>query len=391
MVLAACGPLLPRAMRADEALGCVLASAVVAGEDVPPFDNTAMDGYAVRAADTASAPVVLEVLGTLAAGGRAEAVVGPGQALKIMTGAPMPAGADAIVKVEETVGGAGTVTVNRPARRGDHVRPAGDDLVAGCEVFTAGTVLGPAHAGVLASIGVSEVLALPRARVGVISCGDELVEGPVPLGQGKIRDSNRPALLALVRQSGFEAVDLGILRDDEAAIADALDAATKRCDAVLTSGGVSAGDFDYVKVAIERLSGEPMASMQVAIKPAKPLAFATIGGTPVFGLPGNPVSSMVSFELFARPALRSMMGFAELDRPTVLAILDEPVGRSRDGKLHLVRAVSAPAEDGRFHVRPSGGQGSHMLASMARANCLALVEDGDGAEAGAEVPVMLLW
>jgi molybdenum cofactor synthesis domain-containing protein len=377
-------------VRLADGLGCVLASAVLSDEAVPPFANTAMDGFAVQAADTANAPVRLQIVGTLAAGEAPSAKVGAGQAIRIMTGAPVPEGADAIVPVEVTEADGDEVEIKEAARPGAHVRPAGEDIAVGQEVFPAGTVLGPGHRGVLASIGVDQVEVLPRVRVGVLSTGDELVEGGGELAPGQIRDSNRHTLLALCRQSGFEAVDLGIAADDELVIEAAVKRGIETCDAIVTSGGVSMGDFDYVKVVLDRLSGGGMRWMQVAIKPAKPLAFGTVNGTPVFGLPGNPVSSMVSFELFARPGLRRMMGFRQLDRPRALGVADEPLRRGTDGKIHFVRVAAEIGADGRFHVRSSGGQASNLLRAMALANALAVVPDGPGVEAGGDVEIMLL-
>ena len=391
-VLEGCRRLAPTTVALGEALGLVTAEPVVADQAVPPFANTAMDGFAVRAADTASPPARLQVVASVAAGSAAEVRVEAGQAVRIMTGAPMPAGADAVVMVERTDvdDGGATVVVHAAARPGDHVRAAGDDLSPGQEVFPALTELQPGHLGVLASLGLEAVAAFPRARVGVLSTGDELVEGAGPLRLGQIRDSNRPTLLGLVRRSGFEAVDLGIARDDEQAITAAVERAVAGCDALITSGGVSVGDFDYVRLVLDKLSGGAMAWMQVAIKPAKPLAFGVVEGVPVFGLPGNPVSSMVSFELFARPALRRMTGHTVLDRRRVQAVADAGLPRRPDGKLHLVRVRAEPGDDGRFHVHPSGGQGSHMLRSMALANALALNPDGPGIDAGQSVPTMLL-
>jgi len=229
---------------------------------------------------------------------------------------------------------------------------------------------------------------VPRPRVGVLSTGDELVAAGEPLRPGQIRDSNRPMLLALVSRAGCVAVDLGTAPDDEAAIAAAVGRGVTGCDAVLTSGGVSVGDFDYVKAVLDRLG--QMHWWQVAVRPGKPLAFGTVGSTLVFGLPGNPVSSSVSFELFARPALRQMAGHRQLFRPEIPAVADEPLRRRPDGKLHLVRVVATTDEDGRVHVRSSGGQGSHLLRAMALANALALVPDGDGVDAGGTVKVVLL-
>jgi molybdopterin molybdotransferase len=389
-VLAACRPLAPRLVPLAEALGCVTAGTVVAGHDVPSFANSAMDGFAVRAADTAAAPVTLEVVGTAAAGAAPGVAVGPGQAVRIMTGAVVPAGADAVVMVERTsaAGGVGRVTVQVAAGPGDHVRHPGEDLRAGQVLFEPGTELGPGHLGVLASVGLTTVEVVPPARVGVLSTGDELTSAPGPLRPGQIRDSNRPTLLALVAQAGWVPVDLGSVPDDEAAITAAIEGGVAGCDAILTSGGVSVGDFDYVKAVLDRLGD--MHWWQVAVRPAKPLAFGTVAGTPVFGLPGNPVSSMVSFELFARPALRQMTGHRGLSRPELAAVADEPLRRHPDGKLHLVRVVATAAADGRFHVRPSGGQGSHMLRAMALSNALAFLPDGAGVEAGATVKVILL-
>ncbi len=372
----------------------MLAEEIVSGVDVPPFANTAMDGFAVRADDTAGAPVRLEVVATLAAGADpGEITVGPGQAVRIMTGAPLPEGADAVVMVERTsTPDPGDVVIERAASAGDHIRAAGDDFRTGQTVFEASTVVTPGHLGVLASLGLEEVTVFPAARVGVLSTGDELVEGSQPLRPGQIRDSNRPTLLALVREAGCVAVDLGTARDDEDAIRSRLEEGLSTCDAVVTSGGVSVGDFDYVKVVLDKIGR--MDWWQLAVRPAKPLAFGVAGprDTPVFGLPGNPVSSMVSFELFVRPALRRMMGHPDdrLLRPVVEAVADEALPRRPDGKLHLDRVVATHGADGRYHVRRSGGQGSHMLRAMALANALAMVPDGDGVEAGGTVRTMLL-
>jgi molybdopterin molybdotransferase len=392
-VLSRCPPLSPRAVPLGEALGCVTSVELTAEEDVPPFANTAMDGYALRAADTAGAPVGLRMAGTVAAGEAPTVEVGPGQAVRIMTGAPVPPGADAVVMVEltrpeEGPGGGETVVVEKPARPGYHIRRAGEDVAAGQVVFGPGTVLGPGHLGVLASLGYVRAPVYPRARVGVLSTGDELVEGPGPLRPGQVRDANRRTLLALLDESGCEPVDLGLAPDDETAIRAALEAGLEGCDALLTSGGVSVGDYDYVTAVLGAMGR--VEEMKVAIKPAKPFTFGLVGGRPVFGLPGNPVSSMVSFELFARPALRQMMGHRHLDRPRVEAVADEALPRRPDGKVHFARVVAAYGPDGRFHVRSAGGQGSHLLRAMALANALAMLPDGDGAEAGSTVEVMLL-
>ena len=376
-----------------QARDLVLAETVTAAEAVPPFANTAMDGFAVVAADTATAPATLTVVATLAAGAAPTRAVGPGEAIRIMTGAPMPPGADAVVMVEQTDfdEAAGRVVVHAAVAPGAHIRPAGEDLAPGQVVFAAGTPLSPGHLGVLASVGVLTPLVYRRPKVGVLSTGDELVDGPQPLAPGQIRDSNRHTLVALLQQNGCDAVDLGCAPDTEEAISSAIQRGVDQCDALVTSGGVSMGAFDYVKVVLDRMGD--MRWMQVDIKPAKPLAFGTVGGVPVFGLPGNPVSSMVSFELFARPALRKMAGYPAESwvRPTVPAIADELFRRPRDGKVHFNRVVTHIGADGRYHARFSGGQGSHQLFAMANASALAVVEPGEGDVApGGEIPVLVL-
>ncbi|HEY8216457.1 MAG TPA: gephyrin-like molybdotransferase Glp, partial [Acidimicrobiia bacterium] len=356
----------------------------------PPFPNTAMDGYAVRAADTAGATVdaavTLHVVGELAAGHAPDVAVGPGEAIRIMTGAPMPPGADAVVMVEQTRRADGDVQIQAEARLDQHVRGAGGDLRAGQIVFETGTLLSAAAIGVLASVGASTVSVVPRPRVGVLSTGDELVESG-PLAPGKIRDSNRPMLVGLARDAGFEAIDLGIAVDDEERIVATLEDAFRRCDAVLTSGGVSVGDYDYVKAALDRFGA--LEWRQVAIKPAKPLAFGVVKGVPVFGLPGNPVSSLVSYECFARPALLQMAGHSRRFRPEVLATLEHDMRRRADGKLHLDRVRVRWDGDG-YVATSTGEQASNALAATAAANGLALLEDGEGIAAGATVRVMLL-
>jgi molybdenum cofactor synthesis domain-containing protein len=381
-------------MAVSDALGHVLAEAIRAAETVPPFANSSMDGYAVRAADTAQPPARLRVVGTLLAGDKAKTFVSADESVRIMTGAPLPPGADAVCMVERTrvESGGAIVIIEQSVQPGTFVREAGSDIRAGDEVFSPGTHLGAAHVGVLSSIGVEQLLAHPCPTVGVLSTGDELMTSAGALAPGMIRDANRPALLAQLQADGFGTVDLGVAGDDESALTALLEQAGSRCDAIVSSGGVSVGDRDVMKTVLKDLSGPIMRSMQVAIKPAKPLAFGVLKetATPVFGLAGNPVSALVSYELFVRPALRSMAGCAVLDRPRLAAVAEVDLPRPRDGKLHLVRVKARTGVDGVLGVRIAGGQDSHMLRVMAESNALALLPDGDGVRAGERVEVLLL-
>ena len=372
----------------SEALGLVLAEDVASAVAIPPFANTAMDGFAVKSADVAEAPVELAIAGTVAAGANPTTELQPGQAMRIFTGAVIPPGADAVVMVELTEAEGDTVRVLESVPEGNHVRGAGDDVQPGDQVFSAGEVLGPGHLGVLLSLGLLEVLVYPQVRVGVVSTGDELVDDGSPLAPGQIRDSNRRTLMSLVERTGAVAVDLGLARDDEDVIEAAMRRGVAECDAVMTTGGVSMGDFDYVKAVLKRIGD--MRWMQIAIKPAKPFAFGTVDGIPVFGFPGNPVSCMVSFELFGRPALRQMTGHDPVIVPTEVAVAGGDLRRRPDGKTHFVRVAGERDERGRMHVSMSGGQGSHMLWAMAKATALAVVPDGDGIAAGDDVDVIVL-
>ena len=388
-MIGACPPLSPVEATFVEAEGLVLAADVVAAEQVPPFDNTAVDGYAVVAADTAAHPVELPVVDEVAAGAASGHVLQSGEAIRIMTGAPMPAGADAVVMVEETDRLADDlVRVNAAVDVGAAVRRAGDDVQPGDLLFPEGTVVTPAIVGVLASINAATVSVHPRVKVAVLSTGDELVEDGRDLAPGEIRESNRKMLTGLLRDAGCDVVDMGTVRDDEAALEVVLRQAAAECDAIVSSGGVSMGDYDVVKAVLGRIA--EMTWMQIAIKPAKPFAFGTLEGTPVFGLHGNPVSSIVSFEMLARPSLRRMMGHRRLARQSLVAIADDDLDRRADGKVHLMRVLAEFEDDGRCHVRSARAQGSHQLAATAMANAIAVVPDGDGLPAGAEVAIVMM-
>jgi molybdenum cofactor synthesis domain-containing protein len=262
----------------------------------------------------------------------------------------------------------------------------------GTQLFSAGTVVRPAVAGVLASINARRVRVVRTPRVAVLSTGDELVNDGAALRPGQIRESNKTMLLPLVTEAGCEAIDLGVVRDDEAALEAVLRDAAASYDAIVTSGGVSMGEYDVVKAVLSRIAD--MRWMQIAIKPAKPFAFGLLASgdkrTPVFGLPGNPVSSMVSFELFARPALRKMMGHSVLDRTTILAVADDGLPRRPDGKTHYMRVFGAFGADGRYHIGSVGAQGSHQLAATSLADAIAIVPDGEGVAPGGSVNTMLL-
>ncbi len=392
-VLSACPVLGAERRPLAAALGCITTESIVAAEDVPPFANSAMDGYALRSDDVTGAPTALRVVDSVMAGDGRAVEVGVGEAVRIMTGAPVPDGADAVCMVEQTrtEEEGRRVVIEVAVGPGTAVRGPGSDIASGTEVVAPGTELTPAHLGMIARLGLETVCVHRRPTVGVLSTGDELREGPGALERGAIRDANRPMLLALLEAAGFPTIDLGIVPDDEATLRRVLTDAAATCDALVTSGGVSVGDLDVVRMVLTDLGGPSMHWMQVAIRPAKPLAFGLLDGrVPVIGLPGNPVSSSISFELFARPALRRMQGHRDPFRPTLRALADHDLPRRPDGKIHFVRTWARTDIEGRLHVVASGGQDSHQLKALADANALVVLEDGDGARAGDEVRVLVL-
>jgi molybdopterin molybdotransferase len=350
-----------------DALGLVLAEDVAADGDVPPFRNSAMDGYAVRGDDVASAPVELRVVGEVAAGGFSDRSVGPGEAMRIMTGAPMPDGADTVVRVEDTDNASDVVTIAAATPMGIAVRAAGEDLRKGERILNVGTVLRAAEIGLLASVGRGRVLVRKRPRVAVFSTGDEIVDLDAPLERGQIRDANRYTLASAIRAASAEPWVRGIVRDSPDALRAAILEATS-ADAIVTSGGVSVGDHDHMKPVLSELG--TIDFWAIAIRPGRPLAFGELKDgerrVPIFGLPGNTVSALVTFEIFVRPALLRMQGRANVSRPAAKARLLEPVDKP-DFLRVFARGIHDP---GAGTVRLTGPQGSGILRSMSLANCL---------------------
>ena len=374
-----------------EALGRVIAEDVHANRDIPPLDNSGMDGYAVKSEDIRSAsqdrPVQLEVIDDLRAGFISSRTVEKGQAIRIMTGAPIPKGADCVVPVEVTGKGDGAVSIHRAVTPGRNIRKAGADFKKGERVVSEGNVTRPAEVGILASVGRAFVSVYQRPLVAILCTGEELVDVDGDWGEVKIVSSNSYTLAAQVRDCGAIPIQLGIAKDRKEEIENKLRQGS-RADVLMTSAGISVGDYDLVKDVLSDL-GMEMVFWQVAMKPGKPLAFGTIGRKPVFGLPGNPVSSMVSFEQFVRPSLLKMMGYRQLFRPTVEAVLKEDVRKER-GRRHFIRG-SVSFERDQYFVSMSGAQGSEILRSMIRANGLIVIpEDREIVRAGERVKVQLL-
>jgi molybdopterin molybdotransferase len=386
-----------------DAFGRVLAEELISDINIPPFDNSAMDGYAVRAADVASAtpefPVRLTVVGSVAAGYVTGMRVEPGMAIRIMTGAPLPDGADSIVPFEDTddfdrskgarlAAPASEIAVRYGVQPRDHVRPAGEDVRLGERVMAPGRVIRPQEIGVLASLGRATVLVHRRPKVAILATGDELLDVHEALEPGKIRNSNEYTNAGLVTRTGGIPIRLGIARDTEEDLTAKIRVGLEEgADLFLTSGGVSVGDYDVVKDVLGTQG--TMQFWQVRMKPGKPLAFGLLANrVPLIGLPGNPVSAMVSFEQFARPAILKMLGHTNLAKPTVQATMDEPLTNS--GRRGFVRVIVTQRE-GRYYAQTTGGQGSGVLTSMAKANGLAVIpEKVYRVEAGSEVLVQML-
>jgi molybdopterin molybdotransferase len=387
-ILATVDVLAPERVPLLEALGRVLAQALTAPRDVPPLTNAAMDGYAVRGADVAQAPARLDVVGEAAAGHLAGVRVAPGQAVRIMTGAPVPEGADTVVRFEDTQAEEDAVTVRKPYRAGKNVRQAGEDVRAGQVVLDRGHVLRPQAIGMLAALGQPEVTVVRRPRVAILATGDEVVPPGQTPSPGQIWDANSYTVGAQVRKYGGVPQLLGAVGDEEARVRQGMRRALERgADLIITSGGVSVGDFDLVKQVLAA-EGE-MRFWSLNMKPGRPLAFGVIGDVPLIGLPGNPVAAMISTELFARPALLKMQGFTDWSRPTVRAHLTDVIER-KDGRRHYLRVRLHPTAQG-YEATLTGDQGSGILNSLVQADGLAVIpETADRLPAGAEVTVILL-
>lgn len=369
-VLAAVSPLPSERVMLARAVGSVAAEDVAAERDLPPADNSAMDGYAVRAADLGSAsvrrPVRLRVIEDIAAGRLPRRGVGAREASRIMTGAILPAGADAVIPVEQTRSGRVWVTVRSTVAPGSNVRRRAEDLKAGATVLARGAVLGPAEIGLLAAVGRADIQVVRSPRVGVLATGDELVEAAARPGPHQIRNSNSPALEAAITLAGAIPIGLGVARDTPAALEERIRAA-RQLDALIITGGVSVGAYDFVKPVLRRL-GMRLQFWRVAMRPGRPFAFGLLERRPVFGLPGNPVSALVTFDQLVRPALRKMSGHTRLFRPVIEAVLADEI-RKPAGLVQFVRVRLRRSGAG-WSAHLTGPQGSHLLTSLTAADGL---------------------
>ncbi len=387
LILDSIRPLGDETIGLTEATGRVLTEEIRAGIEIPPHDNSAMDGFAVRAEDIRTVPAELAVVEELPAGRRSQRKVGPGEAARIMTGAAIPEGADTVVMIEETEGEGERVTILKSAPKGEFVRRAGSDIGTGALIAESGTVITPPLVGMLSAIGRTSLGVAVRPRVAILATGDELVEPDRLEPDGRIVSSNSYSLKSALRVLGAEALYLGVAPDEPAQIADRFRQALS-CDAVVSTGGVSVGDRDWVKQVLADLGGD-MRLWRVKMRPGAPLAFSMVVGKPVFGLPGNPVSTLVTFEQFVRPAVLKMMRHAKLFRPVEPAILAETYEKPA-GRMHLMR-VRLEEREGRRYAVSTGDQTSNVLLSMVHADGLAIIPaESERVSAGSEVSVQML-
>lgn len=392
IVLEAATPLGMEKVSILEALGRVLGEDIVAARDNPPWDNSAMDGFAVRFDDikqehAISKPVELTIIEDVPAGKMPMQSVGPGQAIRIMTGAPVPKGADTVLKVEDTESTPSTVRVFKPEPRGANIRPQGEDVKKGERIIARGTAIRPGEAGMLAILAKSFVLVYQRPRVAILSTGDELADLDERFSEEKIINSNSYGIAAAVCEAGGIPLLLGIAKDNPAALKEKISHGLN-ADILVLSGGVSMGDYDFTKAVFKELGAE-MNFWKLAIRPGQPLAFGRIQGKLAFGLPGNPVSSMVTFEQLVRPAMLKMEGHRSYGRPVVQAVFQEKFSKRTDRR-HFLRGILT-REDGQFKVRTTGDQGSGILTSMVKANCLIdVATEVERVNVGDLVPVQIL-
>jgi molybdopterin molybdotransferase len=376
-ILAQIQPLEHTQVALTEATGLVLSQDIVAQEDMPPFANSAMDGYALLSKDSkpcAGQQPRLRIIGDIAAGYVAERAVEEGTAMRIMTGAPVPPGADSVIQVELTRSegpNSEWVEILEEVAPGNNIRPAGEDMRRGQTVLTRGTCIRAWEVGILATLGYAQVPVIRRPRVAILGTGDEVIDIHEPLRPGKIRNSNSYLLEAAVRQAGAEAYRLGVARDTVESLREKFSEAIKY-DLILTSGGVSVGEFDLVKNIMQEQGG--INFWRINMRPGKPVAFGHIGAVPLLGLPGNPVSSAVTFELFGRPMIRKMMGHTRLLRPQIEVRVEDGV-QDRAMRRHYVRA-HVERRDGQFVAHTTGNQGSHVMTSLVNANALVIVPEG---------------
>jgi molybdopterin molybdotransferase len=387
-ILAAVHVLEPERVGLLEASGRVLAEQIAADRDIPPLTNSAMDGYAVRGVDVAQAPARLRVVGEVTAGHVSAAAVEPGTTMRIMTGAPVPDGADTVVRFEDTRPDGDWVEILVAYAPGRNVRQAGEDVRAGQVVLQCGQILRPQEIGMLAAVGRVEAAVVRQPKVAILATGDEVVPPDQPPGPSQIRDANSHTIAAQVQRYGGLPLLLGVAHDQEALVQQGMrEALTQGADLIITSGGVSVGDFDLVKQVLAA-EGE-MHFWSLNMKPGRPLAFGVVDGVPLLGLPGNPVAAMISIELFGRPALLKMQGFTDWSRPTVRARLTQPVAR-KDGRRHYLRVRLWETDTG-YEATLTGDQGSGILNSLVEADGLAVIpETVDHLPAGAEVTVLPL-
>jgi molybdopterin molybdotransferase len=400
-VLSRLKPLSPIELAITKTLGLATAQRIISPEDNPPFANSAVDGFAVRSIDTKNAskenPAHVTVVANRAAGRIDATRIEPGQTVRIMTGAPIPDGADAVVMIEDTDAwdestGRGkpaqnTVLVHRPAEPGQHVRPRGEGIHTGDTLLEPGHVIRPAEIGLLLSVGIREIRVHPKPRVAVFSSGDEIVPSEQDPGPGQIRDSNRPAILAALTRRGFQTLDLGLIPDNEAKLTHAVERGVREADFVISTGGVSVGDRDLTHRVLSRMG--QVDAFKVAMKPGQPQVFGEVENVPVYGLPGNPVSALVVFDMFVLPALRKLSGWRNVLRPLFMARLERPIQR-KGGRTEFVR-VRLETENGGWMAHSTGPQGSGILSSMTRANGYAILPAAvEHLEAGAAV-LCMLW